>query len=54
MDARKGCLIDRPMCREVKCDYWGMPLQVVKLIVMVASRWWVADGGAVFLGNAMV
>ena len=31
-----------------------MPLQVVKRIVMVVSRWrWVADGGAVLLGNAI-
>ena len=32
--------------------YWESLLQVIKCIVMVAWRWcWVADGGAVLLGN---
>ena len=34
--------------------HWGISLHVVKRIVMVASRRrWVADGGAVFLGNVI-
>ena len=34
--------------------YWGISLQVVKRIGMVGVRWcWVADGGAVLLGNAI-
>ena len=34
--------------------FQGMALQVVKRMVMVASTWrWVADGGAMFLGNAI-
>ena len=33
--------------------YWGMELQSVRRLIMVGSRWlWVADGGAVLLGNA--
>ena len=32
--------------------HWEVQVQVVKRIGMVASRWrWVADGGAVLLGN---
>ena len=34
--------------------HWGVQVQVVKRIGTVASRWcWVADGGAVLLGNGM-
>ena len=34
--------------------FQGISLQVVKRIGMVASRWcWVADGGAVLLGNVI-
>ena len=34
--------------------YWGIQSQVVKRIVLVASgRRWVADGGAVLVGNAI-
>ena len=33
--------------------YWGMQLQIARRLIMVGSRWsWVADGGAVLLGNA--
>ena len=33
--------------------YWGMQLQIARCLIMVGSRWsWVADGGAVLLGNA--
>ena len=37
----------------VRC-YQGISLQVVRRIGMVASRWcWVADGGAMLLGNVI-
>ena len=33
--------------------YWGMQLQMARRLIMVGSSWWwVADGGAVLLGNA--
>ena len=33
--------------------YWGMQLQIARRLIMVGSTWsWVADGGAVLLGNA--
>ena len=48
----------RGVIRECHCRwpmvarcYWGMSLQVVKRIVMVASSWWwVADGGGCYEG----
>ena len=41
-----------PMVGSVR--HWEVKSQVVKRIVMVASRWrQVGDGGAVFLGNAI-
>ena len=33
--------------------YWGMQLQIARVLIMVGSRWsWVASGGAVLLENA--
>ena len=35
------------------CHYWGMQLHMARRLIMVGSRWsWVANGGAVLLGNA--
>ena len=52
MKERAG--IVRTVVQRFALCYWGMQLQIARLRVMVGSRrQWVADGGAVLLGNAI-